>query len=54
MIAGDEVVQFYIHDWLTEMVTRPVMELKAFRRITLQPGETRRWNSRSVSNSLPS
>jgi beta-glucosidase len=36
---GDEVVQLYLHDVLTECVTRPVKELKAFRRITLQPGE---------------
>jgi beta-glucosidase len=40
-LAGDEVVQFYIHDVATEMVTRPVMELKGFQRITLKPGETR-------------
>ena len=39
--AGDEVVQLYVHDVVSEMVTRPVMELKGFRRITLQPGETR-------------
>jgi beta-glucosidase len=38
---GDEVVQLYIHDLVSEMVTRPVKELKGFRRITLQPGETR-------------
>ena len=38
---GDEVVQLYVHDVLTERVTRPVKELKAFRRITLQPGESR-------------
>ena len=38
---GDEVVQLYIHDVVTERVTRPVKELKGFRRITLQPGETR-------------
>ena len=40
--AGDEVVQLYIHDVLTERVTRPVKELKGFQRLTLQPGETRR------------
>jgi beta-glucosidase len=39
--AGDEVVQLYVHDVLTERVTRPVKELKGFRRITLQPGESR-------------
>jgi beta-glucosidase len=39
--SGDEVVQMYIHDVLTERVTRPVKELKGFRRITLEPGESR-------------
>ena len=39
--AGDEVVQFYVHDLLSERVTRPVKLLKGFQRITLQPGETR-------------
>jgi beta-glucosidase len=37
--AGDEVVQLYLRDQVSS-VTRPVMELKGFRRITLQPGET--------------
>ena len=36
---GDEVVQFYVHDLLSERVTRPVKLLKGFQRITLQPGE---------------
>ncbi len=35
--AGDEVVQLYIRDLLSS-VSRPVMELKGFQRITLQPG----------------
>ncbi len=39
--AGDEVVQFYVRDVLSEQVTRPVKLLKGFKRITLQPGETR-------------
>ena len=39
--SGEEVVQLYIHDVVTERVTRPVKELKGFRRITLQPGESR-------------
>lgn len=39
--AGDEVVQFYVHDVLSNLVTRPVKSLKGFQRITLQPGETR-------------
>ena len=38
--AGDEVVQLYIHDLATNMVTRPVKELKGFRRVAIQPGET--------------
>lgn len=36
--AGDEIVQLYIRD-LVSSVTRPVMELKDFRRISLAPGE---------------
>jgi len=35
---GDEVVQLYVHDVLSS-VTRPVKELKGFKRITLEPGE---------------
>lgn len=35
--AGDEVVQFYVHD-VVASVTRPVKELKGFKRITLAPG----------------
>jgi beta-glucosidase len=36
--AGDEVVQLYIRD-VVSSVTRPVKELKGFRRVTLEPGE---------------
>jgi beta-glucosidase len=39
--ASDEVVQLYIHD-LVSSVTRPVEELKGFRRIHLGPGESKR------------
>ena len=39
--ASDEVVQLYIHD-LVSSVTRPVEELKGFRRIHLRPGESKR------------
>jgi beta-glucosidase len=39
--AGDEIVQLYIRD-LVSSVTRPVMELKDFKRITLAPGESKR------------
>jgi len=38
--AGDEVVQLYIHDDEAS-VTRPVIELKRFQRVMLQPGEHR-------------
>jgi beta-glucosidase len=41
--AGDEVVQLYIRD-LVSSVTRPVMELKDFKRITLSPGENKTVN----------
>jgi beta-glucosidase len=37
---GDEVVQLYIHDDEAS-VTRPVIALKRFQRVTLQPGERR-------------
>jgi beta-glucosidase len=38
--AGDEVVQLYVRDDAAS-VTRPVIELKRFRRVSLQPGERR-------------
>jgi beta-glucosidase len=37
---GDEVAQMYIRDEVSS-VTRPVMELKGFQRVHLQPGETK-------------
>ena len=37
---GDEVVQLYIHKRISS-VSRPVKELKGFKRITLKPGETK-------------
>jgi beta-glucosidase len=39
-LTGDEVVQLYIRAEVSR-ATRPVMELKGFRRITLAPGERR-------------
>ncbi len=45
--AGDETVQLYIRDKVSS-VTRPIKELKAFQRVTLQPGERR-----TVTLSLP-
>ena len=38
--AGDEVVQLYVRDVLGS-VARPVMELKGFTRVRLNPGESR-------------
>lgn len=38
--AGDEIVQLYIHD-LVSSVTRPIKELKDFRRVSLGPGESK-------------
>lgn len=37
-VAADEIVQLYIRD-LVGNVTRPVRELKGFRRVRLQPGQ---------------
>jgi beta-glucosidase len=39
-LRGDEVAQLYIRDEVSS-VTRPVKELRGFRRVTLDPGETR-------------
>lgn len=38
--AGEEVVQLYVHDKVAS-VTRPVKELRGFRRIMLEPGESK-------------
>lgn len=38
-VTADEVVQMYIRDTIST-VTRPVMELKGFQRVSLAPGET--------------
>jgi beta-glucosidase len=37
--AAEEVVQLYIHDRVAS-ITRPVRELKGFRKVKLAPGET--------------
>ena len=39
--AGEEVVQLYLRD-MVGSVTRPVKELKAFRKIRLEPGQSER------------
>ena len=38
--AGDEVVQMYVTH-VNSKVERPIQELKGFKRVTLQPGETK-------------
>ncbi|RXZ78452.1 beta-glucosidase [Paenibacillaceae bacterium] len=38
-LAGEEVVQLYVRDIAGEVV-RPLKELKAYRKISLEPGET--------------
>ncbi|MEF9479189.1 fibronectin type III-like domain-contianing protein [Chryseobacterium sp. 1B4] len=45
--AGSEVVQLYVKDLLAS-VSRPVIELKGFQKIELQPGE-----SKSVTIEVP-
>jgi len=39
-VVGEEVAQLYIRDQVSS-VTRPVKELKGFRRILLEPGQTK-------------
>jgi beta-glucosidase len=39
-VAGDEVVQLYLHD-VVSSVTRPIKELKGFKRVSLAPGESK-------------
>ena len=42
-VAGEEVAQVYIHDRAAS-VSRPVRELKAFRKFKLEPGASRQVN----------
>jgi beta-glucosidase len=49
--AGDEVVQVYTNDVVSSIVT-PVKELKAFKRITIQPGEKRKLEFTITSDQL--
>jgi beta-glucosidase len=51
--AGDEIVQLYIHD-IISLPTRPVMELKDFARIWLEPGETKTVNFKVTPEKLQS
>lgn len=38
--SGEEIVQLYINDVIAS-ITRPVKELKGFKRVSLEPGETK-------------
>ena len=49
--AGDEVVQLYVRD-AEASVTRPVKELRGFRRVRLAPGERRRVTFRLAAEQL--
>jgi beta-glucosidase len=49
--AGDEVVQLYVHDDEAS-VTRPVIQLVRFQRVTLQAGERRTVNFTLTPNDL--
>ena len=51
IMAGEEVVQLYIHDEVAS-ATRPVKELKGFRKVLLQPGETATVNFRIFPEDL--
>jgi beta-glucosidase len=39
-MQGDEIVQMYLHDEVSSL-TRPLLELKGFSRVTLKPGESK-------------
>lgn len=49
--GGDEVVQLYTHQQVP-LITRPVKQLRAFKRITLEPGQTRLVTFRVAVNQL--
>jgi beta-glucosidase len=49
--AGDEVVQLYTHQDVP-LVTRPVKELKGFKRVTVQPQQTQTVTFRLAVNQL--
>ena len=40
-VAGDEVVQLYLHDPVASL-SQPVRRLRGFQRVTLAPGESRK------------
>ncbi len=49
--SGDEVVQLYIHQQVP-LITRPVKELKAFKRVSLEPKQTKTVSFRLAVNQL--
>ena len=49
--TGDEVVQLYVHN-RQSTITRPLKELKGFKRITLKPGEKKTVNFILLSEQL--
>jgi len=49
--SGEEIVQLYVRD-LVGSVTRPVKELKGFKRIKLEPGESQTVNFSITSEQL--
>ncbi len=49
--AGVEIVQLYIHDCIASLA-RPVKELKDYRRVTLQPGESKKVEFTLTSDDL--
>lgn len=50
-VDGDEVVQLYVRD-ITASVTRPVRELKGFKRLQIKVGETHKVTFRLTKNDL--
>jgi len=50
-VAGTETVQMYIRD-LVSSVTRPVKELKGFKKVSLKPGETKTVSLEITPNTL--
>jgi beta-glucosidase len=52
-VTGKEVVQLYIHDCQSTL-NRPPKELKAFKKVSLQPKETKKIEFKITSDSLSS
>ena len=50
-VSGDEIVQLYIRDNISSF-TRPVKELKAYKRVSLNPGESKLVSLTITANSL--